>query len=470
MSRNGSLIAPEILIVDDEEDIRDLIAGILHDEGFDTRVAGDSESAFASIRQRRPQLVILDIWLQGSRLDGIQVLDALKRDHPDMPVVMISGHGTIETAVASIRKGAYDFVEKPFKADRLIHVVGRALEAARLRREVQELKLKAGDDTELVGSSSVISQLRQMVDKIAPTGSRILITGPSGSGKEVVARLIHAHSRRAGNAFVAINCATMAPHKIESELFGEEGADGPRKIGLFELAHNGTLFLDEVADMPLETQGKILRVLVDQTFQRVGGTTRVQVDARVVSSTTRDLRSEISAGQFREDLYHRLNVVPIRVPSLAERRDDIPLLVAHFMKRLSVTSGLPMREIGDDAMAVIQAHNWPGNVRQLRNIVERLLILASDDPLQAISADLLPADLGATAPWNNGGKGDLVISLPLREAREIFERDYLVAQINRFGGNISRTAAFIGMERSALHRKLKSLGVGPLGRDQTFNA
>jgi two-component system nitrogen regulation response regulator NtrX len=463
MSKHGSRIAPEILVVDDEEDIRDLIAGILKDEGFETRVAGDADSALNAVRQRRPQLVILDIWLQGSRLDGIQILDILKRDYPDLPVVMISGHGTIETAVASIKKGAYDFIEKPFKSDRLIHVCERALESARLKREIEELKLRAGDDMEMIGQSSCMSQLRQTIDKIAPTGSRVLITGPSGSGKEMVARLIHAHSRRSANAFVAINCATMAPERIEIELFGEEGGDGPRKIGLFELAHNGTLFLDEVSDMPMETQGKILRVLVEQTFQRVGGTSRVQVDVRVVSSTVRDLRSEIVAGRFREDLYHRLNVVPVRVPSLAERRDDIPLLVSHFMKRLSVGGGLPLRDIGDDAMAVLQAHDWPGNVRQLRNVVERLLILSSDDATQAISADLLPADLGTAAPWNNGGKGDLVISLPLREAREIFEREYLLAQINRFGGNISRTAAFIGMERSALHRKLKSLGVGTNG-------
>ena len=470
MSKNGLLIAPEILIVDDEEDIRELIAGILHDEGFETRVAADSDSAIASVRTRRPQLVVLDIWLQGSRLDGIQVLDVLKREHPDLPVVMISGHGTVETAVASIKKGAYDFIEKPFKADRLIHVVGRALEAARLKREVQELKLKAGDEQDLVGVSSAISQVRQLIDKIAPTGSRVLITGPAGSGKEVVARLMHSRSRRAGNAFVAINCATMAPDRIETELFGEEASDGPRKIGLLEVAHNGTLYLDEVADMPIETQGKVLRVLVDQTFLRLGGTTRVQVDARVISSSTADLRAEIEQGQFREDLYHRLNVVPVRVPSLAERRDDIPHLVAHIMKRLSAASGLPMREIGDDAMAVLQAHDWPGNVRQLRNIVERLLILATDDPEVAISADLLPSDLGNGAPWSNSGKSDLVISLPLREAREIFEREYLMAQINRFGGNISRTASFIGMERSALHRKLKSLGVGPTGREQTYNA
>lgn len=469
MNKTGPLIAPEILVVDDEEDIRDLIAGILQDEGFTTRVAGDGDSALASIHQRRPQLLVLDIWLQGSKLDGIQVLEVVKREHPDLPVIMISGHGTIETAVASIRKGAYDFIEKPFKSDRLLHVVTRALESARLKREVQELRVKAGDESELVGVSSAISQLRQLVDKVAPAGSRVLISGPAGSGKEVVARLIHTHSRRSANAFVAVNCASMDPAHIESELFGVENVDGQRKIGLLELAHNGTLFLDEVADMPVETQGKVLRVLVDQTFLRIGGTARVQVDARIISSTTRDLGLEIASGRFREDLYHRLNVVPIRVPPLAERRDDIPILVAHCMKRLSAASGLAMREIGDDAMAVLQAHSWPGNVRQLRNIVERLLILASDDAIQAISADLLPPDVGASSTWGNAGRGDLVISMPLREAREIFERDYLLAQINRFGGNISRTAAFIGMERSALHRKLKSLGVGPTDREQAFS-
>ncbi|MBV8798749.1 MAG: sigma-54-dependent Fis family transcriptional regulator [Alphaproteobacteria bacterium] len=467
--KNGSSVAPDILIVDDESDIRDLLSGILRDEGYDTRVAPDADGALDAVRGRRPQLIVLDIWLQGSRYDGIQLLDLLRRDFPDVPVVMISGHGTIETAVAAIKKGAYDFVEKPFKADRLINVVERALEAAKLKREVRELKLRVGDDTDLVGASSAVCQLRQLIDKIAPTNSRILITGPAGSGKEVAARLIHARSRRAGNAFVAVNCASMSPERIELELFGEEASEGPRKTGLFELAHNGTLYLDEVSDMPIETQAKILRVLVEQTFLRIGGTTRVQVDVRVISSTTRDLRQEIAEERFREDLYHRLNVVPIRVPPLAERRDDIPLLVTHFMKRLSATSGLPTREVGEDAMAVLQAHHWPGNVRQLRNMVERLLILANDDAAQAISADLIPAHLGTEAPWSNGR--DLVISLPLREAREIFEREYLLAQINRFGGNISRTATFIGMERSALHRKLKSLGVGASnGKEQQFNA
>src|SRR5262252_2185120 len=330
MNKNGSQVAPDILVVDDEIDIRELMAGILADEGYETRVASDSDGTLSAIAHRRPHLVVLDVWLQGSRLDGIQVLDVLKREHPDLPVVIISGHGTIETAVAAIKKGAYDFIEKPFKADRLIHVVRRALEAARLKREVEELKLKAGDETELVGGSTAISQLRQLIDKVAPTRSRILITGPSGSGKEVTARLIHALSRRSGNAFVAVNCAMLAPSRIEAELFGVESEAG-RKIGLLEMAHGGTLYLDEVSDMPLETQGKILRVLIDQTFQRIGGSTRVQVDVRVISSSTRELRAEIEQGRFREDLYHRLNVVPVRVPSLAERRDDVPPLVMHFM-------------------------------------------------------------------------------------------------------------------------------------------
>jgi two-component system nitrogen regulation response regulator NtrX len=470
MNKNGSPIGSEILVVDDEIDIRELVSGILADEGYETRVASDSDGTLAAIAQRRPHLVVLDVWLQGSRLDGIQVLDVLKREHPDLPVVIISGHGTIETAVAAIKKGAYDFIEKPFKADKLCHVVKRAIEAARLKREVEELKLKAGDDTELAGNSPAISQLRQMVEKVAPANSRVLISGPAGSGKEVTARLIHSLSRRANNAFLAINCAMMAPSHIEAELFGVENG-GARKSGLLELAHGGTLFLDEVSDMPIETQGKILRVLIDQSFQRVGGATRVQVDVRIVSSTTSDLRREIELGRFREDLYHRLNVVPLRVPPLADRRDDIPLLVKYFMKRLSAASGLAMREVSEDAMAMLQAYNWPGNVRQLRNIVERLLILASDDAASAISADLLPANFGASGGSRGaGGSPDLVISLPLREAREIFEREYLLAQINRFGGNISRTATFIGMERSALHRKLKSLGVSSARLEQGFNA
>lgn len=454
-------MASDILIVDDEADIRELVAGILNDEGYNTRVAGDSDSALAAIEARRPGLVVLDIWLQGSRLDGLELLDVVHERHPELAVVIISGHGNVETAVSAIKKGAYDFIEKPFKADRLILIVRRAIEAYRLRRENDELRLRVGDDTTLVGSSPVIAHVRQTIEKVAPTGSRVLVAGPSGCGKEVVARLLHARSRRADYPFVAINAATMAPERMETELFGTEAsAAGPRKVGVFEQAHGGTLFLDEVAEMPVETQSKILRVLVDQTFERVGGGPKVKVDVRVVSSSSRDLTEEISKGRFREDLFHRLNVVPIQVPPLSSRREDIPALVDHFMAQISKATGLPPRRISEEAMAALQAHDWPGNVRQLRNIVERLLILTSGDPAAIVTADMLPAEVGSSAQITvNGSGGEHIMALPLREARETFEREYLVAQISRFGGNISRTAAFIGMERSALHRKLKSLGV-----------
>ncbi|WP_207478774.1 nitrogen assimilation response regulator NtrX [Arenibaculum pallidiluteum] len=455
-------MAHDILIVDDEADIRMLISGILEDEGMKTREAGDADQAIAAVKARRPSLVILDIWLQGSRLDGIEILRELKREHPHLPVIMISGHGTIETAVSAIKQGAYDFIEKPFKADRLILLVERAIEASRLRRENEELKLRAGTATELVGRASAINQLRSVIEKVAPTGSRVLVTGPPGSGKEVVARMIHARSRRADGPFVALNCAIMRPERLEIELFGTESGTegGPRKVGTLEQAHGGTLLLDEVADMPVETQGKIVRVLQEQSFERVGGSGRVEVDVRVLASSNRDLQAEIEAGRFRQDLYYRLAVVPVRVPALAERREDIPLLARHFMQRSAETSGLPPREFGEDAMAALQAYDWPGNVRQLRNVVDWLLIMASGDPKEPIRADMLPPEIGAITPtvlkWDKGGE---IMGLALREAREVFEREYLLAQVTRFGGNISRTAAFVGMERSALHRKLKSLGV-----------
>ena len=375
---------------------------------------------------------------------------------------MISGHGNVETAVSAIKRGAYDFIEKPFKADRLVLVAERALEASRLKREVKELRVKAQQASRIVGSSQTVNQLRQTIERVAATNARIMISGAPGAGKELVARTIHGLSARSGGPFVAINAATITPDTMESELFGVEGADNRgRKVGALEEAHGGTLYLDEVADMPRETQGKILRVLVDQNFQRVGGTMRVHVDVRVVSSTARDLGAEIAAGRFREDLLHRLSVVPIRVPSLAERREDIPELIAHFMDQISASTGLPKRPLAEDAMAVLQSHDWPGNIRQLRNNIERLLILAEGDPASEITAALLPSEVGSLVPSTpNGAGGEKLLSMALREAREIFEREYLVAQINRFGGNISRTAEFIGMERSALHRKLKSLGIG----------
>jgi two-component system, NtrC family, nitrogen regulation response regulator NtrX len=454
-------MASDILIVDDEGDIREIVSGILSDEGHGTRTAGDADAAIGEIGKRRPSLVFLDIWLQGSRIDGLTLLDSIKTEHPDLPVVMISGHGNIETAVSAIKRGAYDYIEKPFKSDRLVLVAERALEASRLRREVSALRERAGEEGELIGASQAMNHLRQLLEKVSPTNSRIMISGPSGAGKESVARAIHKRSVRSAGPFVVLNAAAITPDRMEQELFGTESNGSGRKVGALEEAHSGTLYLDEVGDMPRETQNKILRVLVDQSFQRVGGITKVNVDVRVISSTARDLDREVGEGTFREDLFHRLAVVPLRVPALAERRDDIPDLVRHFIEQVSKSTGLPRRAVADDAMAVLQAHDWPGNLRQLRNNVERLLILARGDAADEITAEMLPAEIGELLPTTPGrAGGEHLMSLPLRDAREIFEREYLTAQVNRFGGNISRTAEFVGMERSALHRKLKSLGVG----------
>jgi two-component system nitrogen regulation response regulator NtrX len=456
MRSNGA----DILVVDDEADIRDLVSGLLEDEGHSVRVASSSEEALAAIRARKPSLLVLDIWMQGGGMDGLELLDIVKTLDADLPVVMISGHGNIETAVSALKRGAYDFIEKPFKSDRLVVVIERALEAASLKRENRRLRAQTMTPTGLIGRSAAAQALRSTISKVAPANSRVLISGPPGCGKELVARQIHEASPRARAEFVAISAAGMTPERLDLELFGEEGHDGrPRKIGVFERAHGGTLYLDDVGDMPRESQSRILRVLVEQRFRRVGGEQDVQVDVRVVTSTSRDLKTEIAEGRFREDLFHRLNVVPIRVPPLSERREDIAELVDYFIETLSASQGLPKRRLGEDAIAVLQVHPWPGNVRQLRNNVERLLILATGDLDQPISADMLPQEVAATGGSSMGT--ERTIALPLREAREVFEREYLAAQIMRFGGNISRTAAFIGMERSALHRKLKSLGVSP---------
>ncbi len=455
----------DILVVDDEADIRDLVSGILEDEGFSPRTAANSDGVFKAIRERLPALIVLDVWLQNSALDGIEILQELKKVHPELPVVIISGHGTIETAVAAIKKGAYDFIEKPFNADRLVLVINRALEATRLKRENVELR-ERGPDWGLIGSSAAINSLRAVIDRVADARSRVLICGPAGAGKEVIARLLHAKSSRADQPFIVVSAATISPDRMEEELFGVEGDGGrPRSIGLMERAHGGTLMFDEVGDMPLETQGKILRVLVDQRFRRVRGDMPVSVDVRIISSTSRDLLADSSEGRFREDLYHRLNVVQILAPSLSERREDIPALSAYYIDRISRASGIPKRSLTPETLAALQAYHWPGNVRQLRNVIERTLILMGRDAHLEITSDHLPAeiiDAGLSIPAGEGL--EQIIALPLREARERFEREYLIAQINRFGGNISRTAAFIGMERSALHRKLKALGVGGAAR------
>jgi two-component system nitrogen regulation response regulator NtrX len=448
----------EILVVDDEQDIRDLVGGILEDEGYVVKTAANSTDAINAVRTRAPKLVVLDVWLKGSELDGLAILSILKTMDPLLPVVVISGHGTVETAVTAIRRGAYDFIEKPFQAEKLLVTIQRALEHAELKRENSHLRQRSSTSTELVGKSSVMLQLSAAIDKVAPTNSRVLVSGPPGAGKELVSRMIHERSNRAKGPFVVVSGANMEPERVEAELFGEEDAQGRAvKIGLFERAHNGTLLLDEIADMPAGAQSKILRVLVDQRFRRLNGRDDVSVDVRVISTSARDLKSEIAAGRFREDLFYRLNVVPVDVPSLDRRREDISELVSYFVRRVADASGLQARDFEQDAIAVLQASDWPGNVRQLRNVVERLLIITNTEPPGPISARHLPSD--AATGESNAATSLQMISMSLRDAREHFEREYLAMQITRFGGNVSRTAHFIGMERSALHRKLKALGV-----------
>ncbi|WP_371168710.1 sigma-54-dependent transcriptional regulator [Aliiroseovarius sp. 2305UL8-7] len=449
----------DILIVDDERDIRELISDILVDEGFTTRLAGTSDEAVAQVKAELPSLMILDIWLKDSAMDGIDILKMVKREHPEVPVVIISGHGNIEIAVAAIKQGAYDFIEKPFNIDQLMVVIGRAMETSRLRRENTELKRKDTHPTDMIGSSAAFKSLKSQLDKVTKSNGRVLLTGAAGAGKEMAARYVHANSDRASAPFVVVNSASIDADRMEEVLFGRESAERGIEQGLLEEANGGVLYFDEVADMPLGTQSKILRVLVDQRFQRVGGSDKVSVDLRVISSTNRELQEEIDAGRFREELYHRLNVVPIVVPPLGERREDIPELSEYFLEMFNRDQGLPLRAFAEDALAMLQTMQWPGNVRQLRNLIERVLILGEG------AGDIQATDLpGQESTGEDAGEQGVVVSgalamMPLREAREAFEREYLLTQINRFGGNISRTANFVGMERSALHRKLKSLGV-----------
>ncbi|WP_126174867.1 sigma-54-dependent transcriptional regulator [Tsuneonella rigui] len=458
-------MALDILIVDDERDIRELVAGVLSDEGYECRTAGDSTSALAAVDARRPSLVLLDVWLHGSQMDGLEVLDEIKKREPELPVIIFSGHGNIDTAVSAVGRGAMDFIEKPFEAEKLLLLVQRATETERLRRENTRLREGFARGEEFTGNSAAINTVRATLKRVASTGSRVMISGPGGSGKEVAARLLHAWSNRADNAFVIVNSARITPERFEQELFGEEADGKLLRPGLLELADGGTLYLDEVADMPLSTQARILRVLTEQSFVRVGGNRQIAVDVRVVSSTSRDLAGEMEEKNFREDLFYRLNVVPVTIPSLAERRDDIPALAEHFFTRYAAEQGITAPELSEEAIAALQAYDWPGNVRQLRNVVERTVILTPRERLVTVEADMLPTEV--TGGRLGGGGGiSAMMGVPLREARESFEREYLTIQIRRFSGNISKTASFIGMERSALHRKLKLLGMGERRDDE----
>ncbi|MFD1950536.1 sigma-54-dependent transcriptional regulator [Sphingomonas arantia] len=453
-------MALDVLVVDDEQDIRELVAGVLEDEGYQTRVAANSDACLAALDERRPSLVLLDVWLKDSKLDGLDLLDEIKRRDPSLPVLVISGHGNIDTAVSAVRRGAADFIEKPFEAEKLLLLVARATETDRLRRENASLRAQIGQEEELTGSSVGINAVRATLKRVASTGSRVLITGGAGVGKEVAARLLHMWSTRDAAPFIVVSAARMTPERVEEELFGIEDGTGTVRPGLFEQAHGGTLFLDEIADMPLTAQAKILRVLTDQSFARVGGRRMVKVDVRVVSATARTLPTEIAAGRFREDLYYRLNVVPVHLPSLTDRREDIPALVDHFVARYASERRVATPKVSDEAYAALQSYDWPGNVRQLRNIVERTIIMAPGDRIGRVDVDMLPpevmSDQEKFAPTSASKS---IMGTPLREARETFEREYLRVQIRRFSGNISRTATFIGMERSALHRKLKTLGL-----------
>jgi two-component system nitrogen regulation response regulator NtrX len=455
----------DVLVVDDESDIRELISDILKDEGYSPRVASNSKGAIEAVNERVPSAMILDIWLQGSDMDGLGILESVKQRYPNLPVIMISGHGNIETAINSIKLGAYDYIEKPFKEDRLLRLVKRAIETAKLKDENAELKVRGAFENQLVGSSPAILALKNIIDKVAPAESRVLISGPAGSGKEVVARLIHQKSKRREGPFIVLNSASISPDRVEEELFGKEDNNvvifgGEKKIGTFERAHGGTLFLDEVADMPLSVQGKIVRILQESSFQRVGSGRVVKVDVRVIAATNKDLQFEIEKGRFREDLFYRLNVVPIKVPSLVERKGDLLPLTNYFVKRCADILGVAPRKISDSAIAAMDLYNWPGNVRQLRNIVEWLLIMAPDDISEPIKPSMLPPEILSNNPINyNNFLNEDIIGLPLRAARELFEKQYLVSQLKRFGGNMSKTSSFIGMERSAFHRKIKALKI-----------
>lgn len=454
----------DIMVIEDEADIRELISDILKDEGFNVRLAANSAKAFELISEKIPSAIILDIWLQRSELDGLGILEIVKKRYPLLPIIIISGHGTIETAVNAIKMGAYDYLEKPFTQDKLLIMLKRACEVAKLKRENFDLKSKVADRYEIIGNSAAINKLKSEIDKVAPTSGRIMITGEAGSGKELAARLIHKKSKRTYNPFIVYNPTGLSVEKIQKDLFGdyENNFAGSisRKLSVLEAAHNGTLYIDEVGDLPLTIQTKLLRFLQDSMFERPSNGQSIKLDIRLITSTSKNLQNDINNGKFRQDLFYRLNVVPLKVPSLAERKDDIPLLVIYFLKYLAKFSGLPERHFADESTAALQAYNWPGNIRQLRNVVEWTLIMNPGNAGNLIKHEMLPNDITSNTINIIKTENNMdMMSMPLREAREIFEKQYLIAQMSRFNNNISKTSLFVGMERSALHRKLKLLNI-----------
>lgn len=453
-------MSQDILIVDDEPDIRDLVSGILTDEGYTCRVAGTGEKALEEISLRQPNLLILDVWLGDPKYDGLKILELIRKSNADLPIIMISGHGTVETAVSAIKLGAYDFIEKPFKTDRLLLVIARALENASLRRENRYLKEELSP-AKMIGNSPAIQTIRKTIEKVASANSRLLMTGPSGVGKELAAREIHEKSKRATAPFLVLHCRTDSEESLEAQLFGREATGtSERKLGILEQAHGGSLFLDEVTEMPLDVQSKFVRFLHEQSFKRVGGDHKVVVDVRVFAASKSDINEAIALGCFREDLYYRLNVITLHLPPLKERREDIPELVSYFVSRLSRQANISKRQFSEAALTLMKTYAWPGNVHELRNVVERALIMtpaANDEP---VTAEELPPEVRGEKLSSLGDQRTPdFLSMSLREAREYFEREYLLAQVQKFAGNISRTANFIGMERSALHRKLRQLQV-----------
>ena len=452
-------MANEILVVDDNSDIRILISNILKDKGFVVRNAANFDQALNEINKKIPDAAVIDVKLDkgDSVNDGIELLKRIRKKDDDVPVIMISGHANVQMAVDSLKLGAFEFMQKPFSSERLLNFVKRAVETVDLKKEKNILENKLFHSFEIIGDSQAIEKIKDLIVKLANTESRVFISGPAGSGKELVARQIHKKSSRSKKPFVVVNGALLDPAKYELELFGSENSDGTISYGFFEKAKDGTLLIDEVSEIPLETQAKILRVLIDQKFRRVNGSKEINVNIRIISTSTKTIREEVDQGNFREDLYHRLNVVPIFLPALKDRTGDIPLLLNYFSKKISELNGINETKL-DTNFNLFYKYDWPGNVRELRNLVERISILSVNE--KKIDVNNLVVD-ALTNKNNKDGPGtyENVFSYPLKEAREKFEKDYLTSQIKKHKGNISKTAEFIGMERSALHRKLKTLGI-----------